>query len=206
MSAIAPTQPTRPQADPSWVPSSLYRLTLDQYEAMVDAGIFTGRDRVHLINGLLVAKMTENERHATADLLCLNELNRVIPPGWHVRPTKPIRIKRPGRDSKPQPDLSVARGTIRDYSRRSPEPTDIALVVEVGDSSLDEDRAMAGIFGRAGIPFYWIINVIDGQVEVYSNPGPSGYGSVEALAPPHVLRVVIDGVEVGEIPVADILP
>jgi Uma2 family endonuclease len=206
MSTVAPTQPTVMQADSAWVPSSLYRLTLEQYEAMVEAGVFTGKDRVHLINGLLVAKRTENDRHATADLLCLHELNRVIPPGWHVRPAKPIRIKRPGRDSKPQPDLSVARGTIRDYRKRSPRPSDIALVVEVGDSSLDDDQAMAGIYGRAGIPFYWIINVIDGQVEVYSNPGPSGYASVVALAPPHVLSVVIDGVEVGQIPVADILP
>src|SRR5262249_6392986 len=65
---------------------------------------------------------------------------------------------------------------------------------------------MAGISGRAGIPFYWIINVIDGQVEVYSDPGPSGYASVVGLAPPHVLAVVIDGVEVGEISVADVLP
>src|SRR5262249_6392985 len=135
------------QEDSTWVPSSLYRLTLDQYEAMVDSGVFTGKDRVHLINGLLVAKMTENERHATADLLCLNELNRVIPPGWHVRPTKPIRIRRPGRDSKPQPDLCVARETIRDYSKRSPGPSDIALVVQVGDSSLDEDRAWLASLG-----------------------------------------------------------
>ena len=73
-------------------------------------------------------------------------------------------------------------------------------------SSLDKDRAMADIYGQAGIPVYWIIDVDDGQVEVYSNPGPSGYQSHEVLAPGHVLRVVVDGVEVGEIAVADILP
>jgi Uma2 family endonuclease len=76
----------------------------------------------------------------------------------------------------------------------------------VSKSSLDEDRAMAGIYGRAGIPVYWIINVQDGQVEVYSNPGPTGYGSIAVLAPPHVLALVIEGTEVGEIAVADILP
>ena len=80
------------------------------------------------------------------------------------------------------------------------------MVVEVSDSSLDEDRKMAEIYGKAGIPVYWIVNVIDGQVEVYSDPGPAGYQSHEVLAPGHVLRVVVDGVEVGEIPVADILP
>ncbi len=65
---------------------------------------------------------------------------------------------------------------------------------------------MAGVYAGAGIPFYRIINLVDGQVEVHSNPGPTGYASFEVLAPPHVLRVVIDSVEVGEILVAGILP
>jgi Uma2 family endonuclease len=76
----------------------------------------------------------------------------------------------------------------------------------VSETSLDEDRKMAEIYGKAGIPVYWIVNLVDGQVEVYSDPGPSGYRSHEVLAPGHALRVMIDGVEVGEIPVADILP
>lgn len=53
---------------------------------------------------------------------------------------------------------------------------------------------------------YWIANLIDGQVEVYSDPGPTGYATHEVLAPGHVLSVVLDGVEVGEIAVGDILP
>ena len=129
-------------------------------------------------------------------------LSRVIPIGWYVRPAKPIRIPSPGRDSKPEPDRCVAR----DYSRRDPGPADVASVVEVSDSSLDDDRKQSEIYGRASIPFYWIVNLVDGQVEVYSNPGPSGYQALDVLAPGHVLTVIIDGVEVGRIPVADILP
>ena len=60
---------------------------------------------------------------------------------------------------------------------------DAALVAEVSVSSLDEDRAMADIYAAGGIPVYWIVNVDDGQVEVYSDPGPSGYRSHEVLAP-----------------------
>jgi Uma2 family endonuclease len=206
MSTVAVTRSMPLPVNPGWVPSSLYRLTLEQYEAMVDAGIFTGRERVHLINGFLVAKMTQHDAHCTADDLCGEALSRRIPPGWYVRGAKPIRIPSPGRDSKPEPDRCVVRGTIRDYSRRSPGPADVALVVEVSDSSLDDDRKQSEIYGRTGIPFYWIVNLIDGQVEVYSNPGPSGYQSLEVLASGHVLTVTINGVEVGEIPVADILP
>lgn len=205
MSTMAPTQPMAPPAtDPGWIPSPLYRLTLDQYERMVESGIFNAHDHVHLINGYLVAKMTQNDPHCTADDLCGEELQRVIPPGWYIRPAKPIRI--PSQASKPEPDRCVVRGSIRDYSRRSPEPADIALVVEVSDSSLDEDRKQVGLYGRAGIPVCWIIDLIHGQVEVYSNPGPSGYGAMDVLMPGHVLPVVIDGVEVGQIQVADLMP
>ena len=92
MSTITATRSRKPSSDPCWIPSSLYRLTLEQYEAMVDAGILTGRDKVQLINGYLVAKMTQNTPHATADDLCGALLNRVIPPGWYVRAAKPIRL------------------------------------------------------------------------------------------------------------------
>jgi Uma2 family endonuclease len=204
MATNTPTQLMAFQAGTGWIPSPLYRMSLEQYEAMVDSGVFTGRERVHLINGYLVAKMTQNDPHATADELCGQALARVIPPGWHIRSAKPVRI--PSQSSKPEPDRCVVRGRIRDYSQRSPEPGDVALVVEVSDSSLDEDRKQAGIYGRTGIPVYWIIDLIDGQVEVYSNPSPSGYRSMDVLMPGHVIPVVIDGVEVGQIPVADVLP
>ena len=87
-----------------------------------------------------------------------------------------------------------------------PGPDDVALIVEVADSSLEEDRKMAVIYGRAGIPIYWIIDLVDGQVEVYSNPGPTGYGSMDVLMPGHVLSLVIDGAAVGQIRVSDLLP
>ncbi len=124
--------------------------------------------------------------------------------GWHARGQNGLKI--PSQVSIPHPDLAIVRGDWRDYLNRYPEPRDTALVAEVSVSSLDEDRAMADIYAAGGVPVYWIVNVDDGQVEVYSDPGPSGYRSHEVLAPGHVLSVMINGVEVGEIPVADILP
>lgn len=61
-------------------------------------------------------------------------------------------------------------------------------------------------FFLLALSVYWIVNVVDDQVEVYSRPGPSGYQALDVLAPGHVLPVVIDGVEMGQIPVADLLP
>src|SRR5262249_59525232 len=81
MSTATMPQPATIPWIPPWVPTSFYRLTLEQYEAMVDAGILGKRDRVHLIDGFLVSKMTENDPHATADELCAEALSLVIPAG-----------------------------------------------------------------------------------------------------------------------------
>jgi Uma2 family endonuclease len=179
-------------------------MTLEQYEAMVASGAFTASDRFHLINGYLVAKMTQNSPHSTADELCGDALDRAIPLGWHVRSAKPIRI--PSQASKPEPDRSVARGGIRDYALRDPGPADIALVVEVSDASLGLDCKMDRIYAGAGIPVYWIVNLVDRQVEMHADPGPDGYRSRLVVGPDESLPVVIEGVEVGRIRVADILP
>ena len=113
MSAIAPSQPTIPASDPGWIPSRLYRMTVDEYEAMVESGGLKARNAFHLINGYLVAKMTQNPPHRVADELCGAELDRVVPADrYHVPGAKPVRL--PGRDSEPEPDRCVVRGTIRD--------------------------------------------------------------------------------------------
>jgi Uma2 family endonuclease len=204
MSTTEPGEPMTSLPDPGWIPAPLYRLTLDQYEAMVSSGAFSGKERFHLINGYLVAKMTQNDRHATADELCGDAVSRILPAGWHVRAAKPIRI--PSQASKPEPDRCVARGTIRDYLQRSPEPADIALVVEISDSSLSEDRKQAAIYAGGGIPVYWIVNLVDRQVEVYSDPGPSGYRARQDYREGDSVPISIDGHQIGSVTARDILP
>jgi Uma2 family endonuclease len=190
---------------PAWTPSPLYRMTVEEYEAMVASGAFRGRNRFHLINGYLVEKMTQNPPHTVADIRCGKELDRVIRRGWHVRPGKPIRI--PARDSEPEPDRCVARGSADDYAERHPGPEDIALIVEVSDSSLAEDRKLASeVYGPAGIPAYWIVDVNARRVEVYTPAGPQGYGPPEFFAEGRSVPVMIRGRQVGRIAVKDILP
>ena len=198
MSTLAsmPTQPVWP----------LYRMTVEQYESLIASGFFAERDDVHLIDGYVVNRMAESPLHGTVCEAIRMAMGAILlaVAGWHTRSEKGVRI--PSQTSIPRPDLAVVRGDWRDYLTHYPDVADVAMVAEVSVSSLDKDRAMADIYAAGGIPVYWIVDVDDGQVEVYSDPGPSGYRSHEVLAPGHVLRVVIDGVAVGEIPVSDILP
>jgi Uma2 family endonuclease len=204
MSTLA-SMPTQP-AGPIRIPRPLYRMSLEQYESLIATGFFTKHDDVHLINGYVVNRMAESPEHgAVCDVIRRTmEVILLAVAGWHARGQNGLKI--PSQVSIPRPDLAIVRGDWRDYLNRYPESRDTALVVEVSVSSLDEDRAMADIYAAGGVPVYWIVNVDDGQVEVYSDPGPSGYQSHEVLAPGHVLSVMVNGVEVGEIPVADILP
>jgi Uma2 family endonuclease len=204
MSAITTTIPTSPAVGLNWIPSPLYRITLEQFEAMISSGAFTKRDRVHLINGYLVARMTELPAHGAAcDAIHLS-LEPLLPAGWYVRTERVIRV--PSHSSMPEPDVVVVGGTWREYANRYPEPTDIAMIVEVANSSLNDDPAMAGIYGSAGVSSYWIINLVDRQVEVYSDPFPGGYRSRLDHKPGQVVPVVVDGKPVGTIAVDDLLP
>ena len=83
----------------------------------------------------------------------------------------------------------------------------MALVVEVADSSLADDRKLATeVYGPAGIPVYWIVNLVDRQVEVYTGPGPGGYASCTVFMAGAAIPVEIGGQQLGEIAVDDILP
>jgi Uma2 family endonuclease len=195
-------RPWSPATD--WVPTSLARLTVDQYEAVVDSGVFTKHDRLLLINGYLVTKVTKKPPYTVATELVRDELIGLVPPGrWRVAAEAPVRIP---DYNEPEPDVSLVRGKAKYYAKRHPGPADLALVDEVAESSIAEDRRLARVYGPAGIPVYWIVNLIAQQVEVYTVPHESGYLKRRVFTTGQSVPVVIDGVEVGRIAVAEILP
>jgi Uma2 family endonuclease len=169
---------------------------------MIDAGLFSEDDRFELIEGTLVQKMTKKRKHSTGSEKSRRAIERALPVGWHVEMEKPVRI--PARDSMPEPDLSVVRGEIDDYEDVDPGPGDLALVVEVSDTTVQADRAMAATYIGGGIPFYWLVNVRDRQLEVYTTG--TGASAPIILAQNETAELVIAGQIVGRIAVADLLP
>jgi Uma2 family endonuclease len=180
----------------------LYRMNVDEYEKLADAGFLKDR-RIELINGWLVRKMTTKPPHVVAVDATREAIARILPRGWWLRDEKPVRI--PDFD-EPEPDISVVRGSRQDYRSQHPGPGDIVFLVEVSDTSLPWDRReKLSAYARAGGPTYWILNLVDRQLEVFRSPDSSGYQTVQVLGPDDRAPVVIDDVEVGLIAVADLL-
>jgi Uma2 family endonuclease len=183
----------------------LLRLSVPQYHAMRRAGILTEDDRVELLGGLLVSKMTKNPPHSLATELTRRALEQALGSvggRWHVRSQQPITTP----DSEPEPDVAVVAGGLRDYGEAHPSPADVALVVEVADESLRRDRKdKLAIYARAGIAAYWIVNLVDRHVEVFGAPSAEGYGSSASYAAGETVTLVVDGL-VTELGVDALLP
>jgi Uma2 family endonuclease len=126
----------------------------------------------------------------------------VIPAGWNVREDKPVRIP---EWTEPLPDIAVVRGDFRSYLVHHPEPAEVTLIVEVSDTSLAKDRGEKwDNYAKAGIPVYWIVNLVDHQVEDYTEPAEGSYGAKQVYKPGEDVPVMLDGDEVGRIAVSEV--
>jgi Uma2 family endonuclease len=160
--------------------------------------------RVELIGGYVVNKMSQKPPHYWTVDVTEENLKAALRQGWSIRREGPARI--PEFD-EPEPDLAVVRGSRENYRTRHPEPADIALLVEVADTSLERDQGPKLLaYARGRIPVYWIINLVDRQVEVYTDPGTETYDRRVDFKPGQDVPVIIDGAEVGRIAVASVLP
>lgn len=184
-------------------PLPLYQLSVAQYHRLIDTGVLEEGAPVELLRGLLVRKMTKLPPHRIATRRTRRALDRVVPAGWYVDAQEPVTFS----DSEPEPDVVVAREELSDDVTRHPGPADVALVVEVADSSLPRDRGWKKeLYASSGIPVYWIVNLIDNRLEVYSDPRGDDYASRVDLGPGDTVTVVIAGQAVGAVAVADLLP
>ena len=190
------------------IPNDLIlRLSIEQYHAMIQAGILTDDDSVELLEGWLVFKMPKNPPHRVTTRLVRTALENILPPGWYVDSQEPITLS----NSEPEPDIVVIRGDTRQYLDRHPGAEDIALIVEVSDTTLQRDRTVKKrIYARAGIAIYWIVNLVEEQIEVYSQPMAEvekpDYNQRLDFGRSAVIPITIAGREICAIAVNSLLP
>ena len=137
-----------------------------EYEKLIDLGVFQPGDAIELIGGELMVAEPQGTAHYTAIRKTAKALEAAFGPGWEVRTQGPIGLD---EESEPEPDVAVVPGGPDDY--RSAHPSRPALTVEVAESSLGADRERKGsLYARAGLPDYWVLNLVDRVLEVYREP------------------------------------
>ena len=145
----------------------IWRLSVSQYHAMLQAGIIDEDTQIELLEGILVAKMTKNPPHRLSTGLLQDALLAIMPANYHLNLQEPITLD----DGEPEPDLAIVRGQRLNFRDRHPAASDVVLVIEVSDATLERDRTIKQrIYARVGIAIYWILNLRDRQLEVYTQP------------------------------------
>lgn len=188
-------------------PARTRRWTRAEYERLIDIGVFRSGEPLELLGGELIVGEPQNSAHSTAIGLVDDALRAALEPGWHVRSQCPIELD---DESEPEPDIAVARGDRRSYSRQHPSRP--ALVVEVAESSLAFDREHKGsLYARARLDDYWIVNLVDRVLEVYRRPVPDPsssfgwrYASREVLSVESFVELLV--APGARILVSDLLP
>ena len=197
-------QPTD-TAFPEW--RALRPWSSAEYHRMFDLGILARDEKLELLDGYLVLKMGQSNAHRGAVLRLAANLPARLPAGWLVMTQMPVSVG----IMDPEPDGSVVRGALADYDARDVVEADFGIVIEVSDSTLGMDRVAKGrLYARAGIPGYWIVNVADRQIEVYTNPDtaadPPAYRTRTDYRHGDAVPITLDGNAVGAIPVSELLP
>jgi Uma2 family endonuclease len=188
-------------------PRGLHRFSIQQYERLVEIGFLNSNDRAELIDGWLVDKIPQNPQHASTVDLTDEEIRSLLPEGWTTRSQLPIRL--PG-DNAPEPDVVIVPAPKARYRERHPSERDVALVIEVADATLEEDRRWKlPLYARAKIPVFWIVNLMNRDVEVYTEPRGGktpGYRKQSIHGPGEEVPVVLKGQEIGRVAVSQLLP
>lgn len=153
-------------------PVDRHRFTVAEYLRMSAIGVFGQEARVELIEGEIIDMAAKGDPHVR----CLMRVIRLFTP--HVTGDLWLAVQDPVRldtRSQPDPDLLICRFPA-DAAPGVPDAANTLLVVEVADSSLQHDRGTkVPLYGRAGIPEMWLIDLVNGRLERYSEPGAAGY-------------------------------
>ncbi|MGC8638519.1 MAG: Uma2 family endonuclease [Isosphaeraceae bacterium] len=183
-------------------PQGRVKWTVADFARIQDAGLFDGR-HIELLDGELY-EVTKLPPHDFTVGALAGDLRALLPRNQYT--VREEKSTEPWENWWPEPDVSVARGPQRRYAHRRPGPGDLAMVAEVSYSS-DQDwtKKLPG-YAAAGIPIYWIVDLVHRRLEIHRDPGPAGYAVSEIVAEGEQVELVIDNQSFGWIAVSDFLP
>ena len=177
-----------------------YPITTDVYHQMIKQGILTSNDKIELLEGDLIKMSAVGPRHAA----CVDRLSEILRTEFGksitLRHQNPVELS---DFSEPEPDIAILRRREDFYAHAHPAPGDVLLLIEISESTLKKDRGIKlSAYAKAGIVEYWIVNLQDDIIEVYTSPAGSSYQVTrivhrhETLSPVLLSSIILEADEV----------
>ncbi len=153
------------------------KFTVEEYHQLGELGIIGPDERTELIDGDIMLMAPMGSGHVS----CLIGLIEIFPKLLNDRASvvaqTPVRLN--GR-LEPEPDISILKRRGDRYRYQLPQPQDVYLLIEVSVTTAGYDRNEKSVlYSQAGIIELWIVDVKAELIEVYRNPGPNGYESIQ---------------------------
>jgi Uma2 family endonuclease len=161
-----------------------HRFTVEEYYRVADRGLARGGAKVELIDGAIIDMTPQGPWHVECVRLLSETLIRGVRAGERVYVQSTLRLS---TWSAPEPDIVVARGGLSQWA--VPEVSDILLVIEVADTTIDYDLGTkVPLYERVGVPEVWVVDREAGQVHVFRQSGAEpAYGPADIVRPPRRL-------------------
>ena len=153
------------------------KFTIDEYHKLIDLGFFTANDRIELIRGEIIEMAPKRTPHSVCNSDLWKQLYELIGKQAEIRVQEPIILP---SNSEPEPDVVIAQKKFDNYLAAHPTAEDIILIIEISDSTLKYDReTKLSLYAEARINDYWIVNLLDNRLEVYSKPFSDAQGKFD---------------------------
>jgi Uma2 family endonuclease len=158
---------------------NLRRITVKEYDAMIENGVFDENDQIELLNGVIIEKMPKGTKHSAATYRIARKFFKLFDDVAVIRVQDAIWLD---EFSEPEPDIVLAAPKDDEYENSHPTPDEIFVILEVSDSTLSYDRNTKSLaYARAGIRQYLVLNVPEKTLEDYREPNADGFQSKQTL-------------------------
>ena len=156
-----------------------HRFSVKDYHRMAETGVLSPGARVGLLHGEIIDMSPIGPFHGGLVNRLIRIFNQNSGGRWTVSAQNPLALD---DHSEPEPDVMLLKPAADDYTSRHPRPQDVFLLIEVSDTTIEYDREeKLPVYGRAGVPEVWLVNLGELAVEVYREPHFTGYGSKTIL-------------------------
>lgn len=173
--------------------------TVKEYHLMAESGILDPDERVELLAGQILKMAAKGTAHSAATTRTEKLLETRLGNQALVRVQEPVHLD---NFSEPEPDIAVVRFDPLYYEDHNPNPSEVYLITEVADTTLNRDCGIkARIYAESGIADYWVLDVNNRQLHVFREPSENGYqselilsdtGRVSPLAFPEIAIAVAE--------------